>query len=195
MNSPWELGWPDLLRSMGCGVGPPLVSPPAARGPSVHFLHKKVWDGRALGWLYQVTIVSSVYPAASPEGVRWGTPWQRRSRLPRAGSPWGCPGASVQLGFPTARPCTMCTLSACCWGSTFHTRRLPWGAPSAQVGRAFFQGSPIATWVGWPRLALCRALPRRPPCFPRANVGCTGARMTLPPQPCRRKGLGHGLSG
>lgn len=99
MNSPWEPGWPDLLRSMGCGVGPPLVSPPAARGPSVPFLHKKVWDGRALGRLYRVTVVSSVYPAASPEGVRWGTPWRRCSRLPQAGSPWGCPVHPSSWGF------------------------------------------------------------------------------------------------
>lgn len=81
----------------------------------------------------------------------------------------------------------------CCWGSASHTRRSPRGVPSAHVGRAFFQGSPTATCVGWPCLALCRALPRRPPCFPRANVCCTGARMILPPHPCRRKG--HGLSG
>lgn len=175
-----------------------------------------------MGWaphlfllLQRVDLLSSSYTRRSGTVVLWGgsigsllsavCTWQLLLREsgggPRDGDALACleQGACGDArvrpsswGFlQRGRPCTMWTLSACCWGSAFHTRHSPRGAPSAQVGWAFFQGSPTATWVGWPRLAL----PRRPLCFPRANVCCTGARMTLPPQPCRRKGLGHGLSG
>ncbi|XP_019514114.1 PREDICTED: uncharacterized protein LOC109391199 isoform X1 [Hipposideros armiger] len=38
--------------------------------PAVQFLHKKVCDGHTLGRLHRVTVISSVYPAASPGLLR-----------------------------------------------------------------------------------------------------------------------------
>lgn len=38
--------------------------------PAFQFLHKKVCDGHSLGRLHRVTVISSVYPAASPGLLR-----------------------------------------------------------------------------------------------------------------------------